>query len=83
LFDGTLGHWKDQPYGIKLKDGVKPDHARPYPIPIIHESTLKMEVAILCQIGALKKINRSQWGSPTFIIPKLDGTVHFISDLGN
>jgi RNase H-like domain found in reverse transcriptase/Reverse transcriptase (RNA-dependent DNA polymerase)/Integrase zinc binding domain/Retroviral aspartyl protease len=80
LFDGTLGHWKDQPYDIKLKDGVKPYHARPYPIPKIHESTLKMEVDRLCQIGVLKKINRSQWGSPTFIIPKKDGTVRFISD---
>lgn len=80
LFDGSLGHWKDEPYDVKLKDGVKPYHARPYPIPKVHEATLKMEVDRLCEIGVLKKINRSQWGSPTFIIPKKDGTVRFISD---
>ena len=28
----------------------------------------------------LKKINRSEWAAPTFIIPKKDGTVRFISD---
>jgi RNase H-like domain found in reverse transcriptase/Reverse transcriptase (RNA-dependent DNA polymerase)/Retroviral aspartyl protease len=80
LFDGTLGHWKDRPYDIKLKEGAKPYHARPYPVPKIHEATLKMEVDRLCSLGVLKKINRSEWGSPTFIIPKKDGTVRFISD---
>jgi hypothetical protein len=39
-----------------------------------------MEVKRLCKIGGLKKINRSGWGSPTFIIPTKDGTVQFISD---
>ena len=39
-----------------------------------------MEVDRLCQIGVLKKVNRSQWAAPTFIIPKKDGTVRFISD---
>ena len=28
----------------------------------------------------LKRVNRSQWGTPTFIVPKKDGTVRFISD---
>ena len=28
----------------------------------------------------LKEINRSEWAAPTFIIPKKDGTVRFISD---
>jgi Retroviral aspartyl protease len=48
LFDGTLGHWKGQPYDIKLRDGIKPYHARPYPIPKVYEATLKMEVDRLC-----------------------------------
>ena len=34
----------------------------------------------MCQIGVLKKVNRSEWAAPTFIIPKKDGTVRFISD---
>ena len=80
LFDGTLGHWKDEPYNIELKPDVKPYHARPYPIPKAHEATLKLEVERLCKLNVLKKINRSEWGSPTFIIPKKDNTVRFISD---
>jgi hypothetical protein len=28
----------------------------------------------------LKKVNRSEWAAPTFIIPKKDGSVRFISD---
>jgi hypothetical protein len=39
-----------------------------------------MEIERLGKIGVLRKINQSEWGSPTFIIPKKDGIVHFISD---
>ena len=46
----------------------------------IHEPTLKKEVDILIKIGVLKKINNSQWAAPTFIIPKKNNTVRFISD---
>ena len=31
-------------------------------------------------MGVLKEVNRSEWAAPTFIIPKKDGTVRFISD---
>jgi hypothetical protein len=78
LFDGTLGHWKSEDYDIKLKEGATPYHVRPFPIPHIHEQTLRHEVDCLCQIGVLKKANRSEWAAPTFIIPKKDGTVQFI-----
>ena len=40
LFDGTLGHWRGEDYDIKLKEGATPYHARPFPIPHIHEQTL-------------------------------------------
>ena len=39
-----------------------------------------MEVERLIKEGVLRKINRSEWAAPTFIIPKKDGTVRFISD---
>jgi hypothetical protein len=41
---------------------------------------VKHECERLCKLGVLRKVNRSQWGAPTFIIPKKDGTVRFISD---
>ena len=40
-----------------------------------------MEIERLVASGVLKKVNRSEWAAPTFIIPKKDGTVRFISDL--
>ena len=80
LFDGTLGTWTGDPYHIDLKPGVTPYHARAYPIPKVYEATLKQEVERLVELGVLKHINHSQWAAPTFIIPKKDGTVRFISD---
>ena len=80
LFDGSLGTWTGEPYNIELKPDVTPYHARAFPIPKVHEQTLKMEVNRLVELGVLKKVNRSEWAAPTFIIPKKDGTVRFISD---
>ena len=80
LFDGTLGHWKGEDYDIELKPDAKPYHTRPFSIPKAYEQTLRTEVERLCKIGVLKKVNRSEWGAPTFIIPKKDQTVRFISD---
>ena len=81
LFDGSLGTWTGDPYNIELKPDATPYHARAFPIPKIHEATLKMEVNRLVELGVLKKVNRSEWAAPTFIIPKKDGTVRFISDI--
>ena len=80
LFDGTLGKWRHDPIELELKPDAEPFHARPYPVPRCHAQTLKMEVERLCQIGVLKKVNRSEWAAPSFIIPKKDGTVRFIND---
>jgi hypothetical protein len=63
-----------------MKTDTEPYHGRPFPVPKIHELTLKKELGRLEKLGILKKVNRSQWGAPTFIIPKKDGTVRFISD---
>ena len=80
LFDGTLGKWTQDPIELELKPDAKPYHARPYPIPRVHEKTLRMEVQRLVDIGVLKRVNRSEWAAPSFIIPKKDGTVRFIND---
>ena len=80
LFDGTLGNLSDDPYHVELKEGAQPYHARAYPIPKIHEQTLRVEIERLVKIGVLKKVNRSEWAAPTFIIPKKDGSVRVITD---
>ena len=80
LFDGTLGKWKGSPVELQLNKGVTLHHARAFPVPRVHPNTLKMEVERLCQLGVLRKVKRSLWAAPTFVIPKKDGTVRFISD---
>ena len=51
-----------------------------FPIPHIHLETLKKEVARLVKLGVLIKQPFSQWGAPTFIIPKKNGQVRVITN---
>ena len=81
LFDGTVGKWEGVRADITLKPGVKPYHAKPYPVPKAHERTLKLEVERLCKARILKKVNHSEWASPHFIIGKKDLTIRMITDL--
>ena len=80
MFDRTLGNYNGSDYKIELNKGVRPYHAKPFPIPRVHEETLKKEVNRLVKMNVLKRINNSQWAAPTFIIPKKNDTVRFISD---
>jgi hypothetical protein len=65
---------------LELKEGVKPYHAKAFPVPRVHCDTLRKEVERLCKVGVLKRVNHSEWAAPTFIIPKKDGKVRFLSD---
>jgi hypothetical protein len=80
LFNGTLGDWKLPPVSFELKEGAKPYHGRPYPIPKIHKAVLMKEIDCLILIGVLKWQPSSKWASPSFIISKKDHTVRTISD---
>jgi transposase InsO family protein len=80
LFDGTLGEWKGTGVSFKLKDNAVPFHGRAYPIAQKHEAPTKTEVARLCKLGVLEECHDSEWGAPSFIIPKKDNTVRFLSD---
>ena len=79
-FDGTLGEWKTSPAKLELKEGVTPYSGRAYPVPRIHRDVFKREVDRLVKLGVLKREDNSEWGSPTFIVPKKQGTVRFLSD---
>ncbi len=60
LIDGTLGDWNRPPISIKMKEGAKPYHGRPYPIAQIHKATLMKEINWLESIGVLKRQSSSQ-----------------------
>ena len=70
LFDGTLGKWRTEPVELELKDDAKPHNQLYYPMPHIYKNMFKKELDRLEEIGVLEKVQESEWGSPTFIIPK-------------
>jgi hypothetical protein len=80
LFNGELGDWDSSPVSLELQPNAKPFHSRAYPVPQVHEAAMRREVERLVSIGVLEECNDSEWGAPTFIIPKKDGRIRFISD---
>ncbi len=80
LFDGTLGDWKTKPVSFQLKEGASPYHNRAFPVPKIHKDTLIKEVERLVKLGVLVRQPASEWASPSFIIPKKNRTVRFLSN---
>jgi hypothetical protein len=49
-------------------------------VPKVHKETIKKEVERLCQLGVLERQPASEWALPSFIVPKKDQTVCFLSD---
>jgi hypothetical protein len=50
-------------------------------VPKIHKDTIIKEVERLCELGVLERQPASEWASPSFIIPKKDRTICFLSNL--
>ena len=80
LFDGTLGTWNTEPVTFQLKEGAKPYHGKPYPVPKAQKAVLLKELDRLMEIGVIIRQPESEWASPSFILPKPDQTVRFVSD---
>ena len=69
LFDGTLGDWNTGPVSFEFKEGTKPYHGRPFPVPKSHKETTMKELNRLSELEVLKFWPASEWASPSFIIP--------------
>jgi hypothetical protein len=80
LFDGTLGNWKTKPVSFQLKEGASPYYSRAFPVPRIHKETLIKEVERLVQLGVLEWQPALEWASPSFIMPKKNRTICFLSN---
>ena len=81
LFDGTLGNWKTEPVDLELKEDAKPAFQKYYPVPKSQERKLREEVDRLVNFGVMRKVNKSEWGSPVFVINKPDGSLRSLADL--
>ena len=80
LFQGGLGTLNIKPIHLELVKDAQPYHAKPFPIPQVHEETTKKEIHRLESIGVLQKNTTSQWAAPTFIKRKKTGDVRILTD---
>ena len=80
LFDGELRTYPHCQYHLDLQVGSKPVHSHPYGVPFMQCDAFKHMLDHLVKIGVLERSGASQWASSTFIIPKKDGCVRWISD---
>ena len=80
LFDGSLGDFKIKPVSIELKPDAKPVQSRPFTVAQIYREKFKTELDRLVSIGVLTPNAYSEWSSPSFLIPKRDGQIRFLSD---
>ncbi len=81
MFDGNLGVYPHEKVHIDIDPNAKPVHSRQYPVPQIHLKTFKMELDHLVRTGVLASQQESEWESPSFITPKKDSRVCWISNL--
>ena len=80
LFNGQLGLFKQNKVHLDLIDNARPFHSKPYAVPHLHLDTFKKELDRLVEIGVLSPTGATEWAAGTFIVPKKDGRVRWVSD---
>ena len=81
VFQAKRGEWKGEPVDFEIKAGAQKIQSRPYRIPHCYLQTTKKEVDRLDkEVELLVQVEEAEWTSPSFVIPKKDGTVRFVTD---
>ena len=80
IAQGKLPEFNGPKVSLELLPGSVPVRSRPYPVPLKHREVFKHELDRLVNIGILSRTGPQEWLSPTFIVPKKDGRVRWVSD---
>ena len=80
LFEGTIGTLKMPPVHFELKEGSRPYHAKPFPIPKAYEHLTKEECKRFEEADIWEHIIDSEWAAPSFIVPKKTQDVRVVTD---
>jgi hypothetical protein len=87
LFSGKRGHYPFKKMHLALIPGAQPVHAKTYPVsrktyPVSRKQieVFQKELECLVELGVLSRVGGTKWVSPTFITPKKDGCLHWVSD---
>jgi hypothetical protein len=73
---------------LDLIPGATPKSCHPYPVPGQNQAVfkeeldqlIKEELDQLVEVGVLSCTGASEWLAPTFIVPKKDGRVRWVSN---
>lgn len=80
LFNNELGVYPHEQIHLEVQENATPHAVRAYPVPRSQLHLFKEELERLVRIGVLEPTGRSEWISGTFITPKKDSTVRWVSD---
>ena len=80
LFNGKLKKFKGELVHLDVDPNAVPHRSKVYSVPHAHHSVFKEELDRLVQIGVLEPAGQALWIAGTFIIPKKDGKVRWITD---
>ena len=83
LFSGKLGSYPNRKMHLHVEkqDIHKLRYQRPYPVPTVNHEVFKSELDRLVELGVLTRLDHLvPFAAPTFIVPKKDGRVRWVSD---
>ena len=84
VFEEAEGVEQNPPvrHAIRLEDGAKPSHVKPYRFTETQKNEMREQVSVLLQKGWIRP-SSSPWGAPVLLVPKKDGTWRFCVDFRN